>query len=99
MIKKYLKNLLISNKEAILKEVLSVRGLMQLLMKTRNTGEKWTLEEKQEIKRHLKNIAKIIPAMAVFSLPGGSLILPILTEVLDRRKTRRLLEKEDLQDS
>jgi hypothetical protein len=99
MIKKYLKNLLISNKEAILKEVLSVRGLMQLLMKTRNTGEKWTLEEKQEIKRHLKNIAKIIPAMAIFSLPGGSLILPILTEVLDRRKTRRLLEKEDLQDS
>jgi len=71
-------------------EVLAIRGLMQLLMKTRNTDEKWTREEKKEVKRHLKNIAKILPAIAIFSLPGGSFLLPILTEVLDRRKTRRL---------
>ena len=90
MIKKYLKRLIIINKEVILMEVLSIRGLMQLLMKTRNTDEKWTREEKIEIKRHLKNIAKILPAIAIFSLPGGSLLLPILAEVLDRRKTRRL---------
>ena len=89
MIKKYLKRLFIINKEAILMEVLSLRGLMQLLMKTRNTDEKWTREEKIEIKRHLKNIAKIIPAVALFSLPGGSFLLPILAEALDRRKIRR----------
>jgi hypothetical protein len=40
MIKKYLKRLIIINKEAILMEVLSIKGLMQLLMKTRNTDEK-----------------------------------------------------------
>jgi len=90
MIKKYLKRLININKEVILMEVLSIRGLMQLLMKTRNTDEKWTREEKIEIKRHLKNIAKILPAVAIFSLPGGSFLLPILAEVLDRRKTRRL---------
>ena len=90
MIKKYLKRLIIINKEAILMEVLAIRGLMQLLMKTRNTDEKWTREEKKEVKRHLKNIAKILPAIAIFSLPGGSLLLPILAEALDRRKTRRL---------
>jgi hypothetical protein len=90
MIKKYLKRLIIINKEALLMEVLSIRGLMQLFMKTRNTDGKWTREEKIEIKRHLKNIAKIIPAIAIFSLPGGSFLLPILAEVLDRRKTRRL---------
>ena len=89
MIKKYLRRLIIINKEAILMEVLSVRGLMQLLMKTRNTDEKWTREEKKEIKRHLKNIAKIVPTLAIFFLPGGSLLLPILADVLDRRKTRR----------
>jgi hypothetical protein len=89
MIKRYLKRLIIINKEAILMEVLAIRGLMQLLMKIRNTDEKWTREEKIEIKRHLKNIAKIIPAIAIFSLPGGSLLLPILAEALDRRKTRR----------
>ncbi len=71
-------------------EVLSIKGLMQLLMKIRNTDEKWTREEKKEIKRHLKNIAKIIPALIIFFLPGGSFLLPILAEVLDRRKTRRL---------
>jgi hypothetical protein len=90
MIKKYLKRLININKEVILMEVLSIRGLMQLLMKTRNTDEKWTREEKKEVKRHLKNIAKILPAIAIFSLPGGSFLLPILAEVLDRRKTRRL---------
>ena len=95
MIKKYLKRLIIVNKEAILMEVLAIRGLMQLFMKTRNTDETWTREEKTEIKTHLKNIAKIIPAVAIFSLPGGSLLLPILAEALDRRKTRRPLKKED----
>ena len=70
-------------------EVLAIKGLMQLLMKTRNTDEKWTREEKKEIKSHLKNIAKIMPAIALFSLPGGSFLLPVLAEVLDRRKIRR----------
>jgi hypothetical protein len=90
MIKKYLKRLIILNKEAILMEVLSIRGLMQLLMKTRNTDKQWTREEKKEIKRHLRNIAKIIPTVAIFSLPGGSFLLPILADALDRRRTRRL---------
>ena len=71
-------------------EVLTIKGLMQLLMKTRNTDEKWTREEEKEIKRHLKNIAKIIPTLAIFYLPGGSFLLPILAEALDRRKIRRL---------
>lgn len=94
MIKKYLKRLILVNKEAILAQVLSIRGLMQLLMKTRNTDEQWTREEKKEIKRHLKNIAKIIPAVAIFLLPGGSFLLPIFAEALDRRKTRRLIRKD-----
>ncbi len=70
-------------------EVLTVKGLVQLLMKTRNTGQKWTGEEKKEIMRHMKNIAKIVPVVALFSLPGGTLILPILAEILDRRRARR----------
>ena len=89
MMKKYFKRLILVNKEAILMEVLAVKGLMQLLMKTRNTDEKWTTEEKKEIKRHLKNIAKIIPAVAIFVLPGGSFLLPVLAEALDRRRVRR----------
>jgi hypothetical protein len=89
MMKKYFKRLILVNKEAILMEVLAIKGLMQLLMKIRNTDEKWTIEERKEIKRHLKNIAKIIPAVVIFVLPGGSFLLPMLAEVLDRRKIRR----------
>ena len=89
MIKKYLKRLIIINKEVILMEVLSIRGLMQLLMKTRNRDERWTRQEKREIKRYLRNIAKIVPTVAIFSLPGGFLLFPLLAEALDRRKTRR----------
>ena len=89
MIKKYLKRLILLNKDAILMEILSIKGLMQVLMKIRNTDERWTREEKREIISHLKNIAKIIPAVAIFSLPGGAFFLPLLAEVLDRRRTRR----------
>ena len=90
MVRKYLKRLILVNKQAILMEVLSIKGLMRLLMKVRNTNERWTGEEKNEIKGHLRNIAKIIPTVAIFFLPGGFLLLPVLVEALDRRKTRRL---------
>jgi hypothetical protein len=42
MIKKYLKRLIIIHKEAILMEVLAIKGLVQLLMKIRNADKKWT---------------------------------------------------------
>ena len=94
MITKYLKRLIIINKEAILMEILAIKGLMQLLMKSRNTDKKWTRAEKKEIKMHLRNIAKIVPTVVIFFLPGGSFLLPILVEAIDRRKTRRLREKK-----
>ena len=90
MVKKYIKKLIMVNKQAVLMEVLSIQGLMQLLMKIRNADEKWTREEKKEIRMHLRNIAKIVPTITLFSLPGGSYLLPILAEALDQRKTRRL---------
>jgi hypothetical protein len=50
----YFKRLIASNRELILQEVLEIKGLMKLLMKYKNTGQKWTKEEKREIKNHLK---------------------------------------------
>jgi len=89
MIIGYFKKLIIKNREFILTEVLAVKGLMALLMKNRNTGEKWTRDEKMEIKNHFRVISKMIPVIVVFLLPAGSLLLPFLAEVLDRRKKRR----------
>ena len=89
MIKRFLKGLIAKNKEFILSQVLAVKGLMQLLMKNRNTGEKWTRDEIHEIRAHLRHIAMLVPALIIFLLPGGSLLLPLLAEVLDRRKKIR----------
>ena len=48
MLKKYLKKLIAKNKDFILEEVLAVEGLMQLLMKQRNTDQRWTRQEAGE---------------------------------------------------
>ncbi len=89
MIPAFVRNLIMKNRAFILEEVLAVKGLMQLLMKVRNTDQPWTKEEKKEIKRHLRNISKMVPVVAVFILPGGMLLLPFLAEILDRRKKKR----------
>src|SRR3990170_6953857 len=89
MIKGLLMRLIARHKEFILSQVVAVKNLMRLLMKNRNTGEKWTREEVREIRAHLKHIATLVPVLIIFLLPGGSLLLPILAEVLDRRKKLR----------
>ncbi|MBZ0154702.1 MAG: hypothetical protein K8I29_00630 [Alphaproteobacteria bacterium] len=86
----WLKRLLVKNREFILQETLAARGLMQVLMKPRNTRTPWTGEEVREIKMHLWTLSLAIPVLLVFLLPGGSLLLPFLAEVLDRRTTKRL---------
>lgn len=89
MIQRFLKRLIDKNKEFILSQVLAVKDLMRLVMKNRNTGEKWTREEIHEIRAHLRHIAMLVPALIIFLLPGGSLLLPLLADVLDRRKKIR----------
>jgi hypothetical protein len=80
---------LIRQRELILPQVLAVQGLMHLLMKPRNTGRIWTLDERRQIRRHLWTLVRFVPVFAVFLLPGGLLLLPVLAEVLDRRQAPR----------
>lgn len=89
MIKIFIRRLITSNKELVLSEARTIKGFMLLLMKHRNTGLKWTSEEIEEIRLHLKHISKLVPAIIVFLLPGGTLLLPLLAEVLDRRRKAR----------
>lgn len=89
MVARLLKRLIQKNRAFILAQVLEVKGLMQLLMKNRNTGEPWTREEVRQIRVHLKQLSKMVPVILVFLLPGGAFLLPLLAEVLDRRKQSR----------
>ena len=80
---------LCKQREFILTNVLEVQDLMRLLMRPRNSGLPWSRDEVGRIRAHLKTLARLIPALVVFLLPGGLLLLPVLSEVLDRRQGPR----------
>ncbi len=75
-------------KKMLLAQVTNVEGLMQLLMKQRN-GVPWTGEDRRLLVLHLRTLAASLPALAVFSLPGGVVLLPALAWLLDRRLRKK----------
>lgn len=72
----------------ILSELVQVRGLMPLLMKPRNF-QKWTSEDKRELRLHLKRLSRVSAYIALLVMPGGFAMLPVMAWWLDRRNTRR----------
>ncbi len=74
-------------KKFLLSEILQVRGLMPLLMKPRNK-QRWTPEDRAELRVHLRRISGISPYLVVLALPGSFLMLPALAWWLDRRRNR-----------
>jgi len=83
-----LTSLLEAQRKRILAEILQVQGLMPLLMKPRN-GQRWSQEDRAQIRAHFRRIFELSPFMLAMLLPGGSLTLPLLAWWLDRRRTRR----------
>ncbi|MGB4547696.1 MAG: hypothetical protein WBI10_02140 [Syntrophales bacterium] len=90
VLKKWIKKTLFNGREVLLYESRQMHGFMQLIMKPRNTGERWTVEEKKKIRGYFKCISLYIPFLIVFMMPGGLLFLPILSSILDRRKMKRV---------
>ena len=95
MIRSFMRKQLLKNKNLFFQEAQKMSGFLALLMKERNTDEKWSEEERKEIKNHLKRLAWYLPVLVVFLLPGGLLLLPFLAEVMDRRKVRRPPRKRE----
>ena len=89
MIKLFLKRYILKNRALILQESQHMAYFIQLLMKRRNTGVKWTGEEITRLKSHLKHLSLYVPALIIFVLPFGLFLLPILAEILDRREKSR----------
>ena len=89
MLKGILKRMLERYKDLIYSEAETMKGFMILLMKPRNTGIPWTGEEIRLLKSHIRHLAHYVPFAIIFLLPFGSLLLPVMAEVLDRRRTRR----------
>lgn len=85
---------ILKSKELILGEAREMQGFMDLLMKQRNTGSCWTKVEKALLKRYIARLASYVPVLFVFLLPGGFILIPLLAEILDRRKHNRHASSE-----
>lgn len=85
-----LRDLTEREKQYLLSEITQIKGLMPLLMKPRNK-QRWTPDERNEIRAHLQRLSNISPYLVVLALPGSFLMLPALAWWLDRRRNRRRL--------
>lgn len=72
--------LLEKNKKAFLQELQESKELVFLLKKSVTTN--LTFEERGKVKEQILDICKAIPAFAIFLLPGGSLLLPLLIKFI-----------------
>ena len=68
------------NKKRLAKEIQESKELFSLL--TKSTHKKLSSEEKKKVKEQLLDICKSVPALAVFLLPGGALLLPLLIKLI-----------------
>jgi hypothetical protein len=89
MIKFLLRKFIARHKEILYREASLIQDFMYILFKRVNRGEKWTRDEKRQLKLHLIHLSGYIPVLIIFLLPGGSLLLPLFAEVLDRRRKKR----------
>lgn len=69
-------------------ELSQVKGLMPLLMKPRNK-QKWTAQDKAELRAQLKRLSNLSPYLVALVMPGGFAVLPALAWWLDRRRGQR----------
>ncbi|MBW2961426.1 LETM1-related biofilm-associated protein [Mesonia aestuariivivens] len=74
------KVLILRNKNRLLKEIFESKELVMLLSKS--THKDLSEEEKHKVKEQLLDICKTIPSLAIFILPGGSILLPILIKFI-----------------
>ncbi|EZH74192.1 hypothetical protein ATO12_15085 [Aquimarina atlantica] len=72
--------LILRNKKRLIKEISESKDLMILL--GQSTMRDLSKEEKQQVKKQLLDICKTIPSLAIFILPGGSLLLPLLVKFI-----------------
>ncbi len=72
---KMVRMLMLRNKKRLTKELNESKELVQLLAKS--TSKELTDAERKKMKQQLLDIFKTIPSLAIFVLPGGTVLLPL----------------------
>ncbi|MCT4560073.1 MAG: LETM1-related biofilm-associated protein [Crocinitomicaceae bacterium] len=68
------------NKDKLATELKESKELVYLI--TKSTREELTKEEKETVKSQFMDIIKSMPALAIFMLPGGAILLPLVLKIL-----------------
>ncbi len=69
------------NLGAVVREIRETGELGQLLAKAAG-GRTLDVDEKRKVRAQLVDLAKAVPALAIFAAPGGLLLLPLLAKLL-----------------
>ncbi|EHQ41204.1 LETM1-related biofilm-associated protein [Myroides odoratus] len=92
----YVEFLVGRNKGRILKEIQKNKQLMQLLMDS--THRNLDIQEKKLIKKQTLEVIKTIPSLAIFLLPGGTILLPIILKFIPSLLPSSFNENLDSED-
>lgn len=68
------------NKDKLVEELKNNKELVELVNKS--MIKELTPEEKEKVKTQFKDLVKSMPAVAIFMLPGGALLLPLITRIV-----------------
>ena len=74
------RKILLRNKDKLALEVRESKELVALVKKS--MSEELTAEEKEKVKEQSRDILKSMPAFAVFMIPGGTILLPMMMKIL-----------------
>lgn len=74
--------LLVRNKKRLVQEIYESKELLVLLSKSTHTD--LNEQEKHQVKQQLIDIFKSIPSLAIFALPGGGVLLPIIIKFIPK---------------
>lgn len=53
-----------------------------MLLRKHGAGKKLTKKEKRIVKTSLIDICKVVPSLGIFLLPGGMILLPLVSKIL-----------------
>lgn len=79
---KMVKKLIARNSKRLYQELVDSKELMVLL--TYSTRRELTPEESKKVQEQLMDIFKSIPSLAIFMLPGGALLLPLVIKFIPK---------------
>lgn len=80
------------NKDKLAVELKQSKELVSLIRKS--TSSELTKEEKEKVKTQFMDIAKSMPALAIFLLPGGAILLPVVLKVIPKLVPSAFRENE-----